>query len=182
MRSTSGVDSNSAKLARKSNAAWILESIMNVKRDVFKGSFPSWPAGIETWEAVYHILGHDRDPPLFARFSNPKTKPSTFRRSMRQCLNCLSNDGHNMRSCPKPFSNKSGLLNNKVGGLPESEKEVFWRRIQNKLKGISQNRPKGYPGHFQRRKRNSDRSEVSVTTDQANIFVKSPGSSISSSN
>ena len=52
---TSGVDSSSAKIASKSNAAWIPESVMNVKRDVFKANFPSWPASIKTWDAVYHI-------------------------------------------------------------------------------------------------------------------------------
>ena len=72
-------------------------------------------------------------------------------------------------------------MNNKIGELPKSEKDVVWRRIQNKLKGSSKYRPKGYPGHFQKSKRNSDRSEVSVTTDQAKKIVKSPGSSSSSS-
>ena len=38
---TSGVDSSSAKIASKSSAAWIPESIMNVKRGVFKANFPS---------------------------------------------------------------------------------------------------------------------------------------------
>ena len=38
-RSTSGVDSSSAKIASKSNAARIPESIMNVKRDVFRANF-----------------------------------------------------------------------------------------------------------------------------------------------
>ena len=38
---TSGVDSSSAKFFIKSSAAWIPESIMNVKRDVFKANFPS---------------------------------------------------------------------------------------------------------------------------------------------
>ena len=71
---------------------------------------------------------------------------------------------------------------NKIGELPEPETEVVWRRIQNKLKGRSQYRPKGYPGHFQKSKRNSDRSKVSVTTDQTRNLVKSPGSSTSSLN
>ena len=91
MGGTSGVDSKSAKIARKSNAAWIPESITNVKQDIFKANFPSWPASIKTWDAVYHIQGQDRDPPLLARFSDP-----TFRRFIGQCLNCLSDDGHNM--------------------------------------------------------------------------------------
>ena len=54
-------------------------------------------------------------------------------------------------------------MNNKIGELPEYEKEVVWRRIQNKPKGRSQYRPKSHPGHFQKSKRNSDGSEVSTT-------------------
>ena len=176
---TSGVDSSPAKIASKSSAAWIPESIMNVKRGIFKANFPSWPALIET---CYHIRGYERNPQLLARFSDPNPKSSTFNRSIRQCLNCLSDDGHNMRSCPKQFLNKSGLINNKIGELPESEREVVWRMIQDKLLGRSQYNAKGVPGHFQKSKRNSERSEVSVTTDQTRNFVKSPGSSTFSSN
>ena len=131
--STVGVGPSAAEIASKTNAAWIPESIMNVKRHVFKADFPSWPASIETWDVVY-LIRHDRDPPFLARFSDPKTKPATFRKVVGQCLNCFSDDGHNMRSCPKPFLNKSGLTNNKIGELLEPEKEVVWRRIQNKLK------------------------------------------------
>ena len=131
------MNSSSAKKSSKSNATWITESIVNVKRDVFKANFPSWPASIEMWDAVYHVRGQDRNLPLLARFSEPKTKSSTFKRFIGQCLNCLSDDGHNMRSCPKPFLNKSGLMNNKFGELPVSERETVWRRIQNKLKGRS---------------------------------------------
>ena len=87
MGGTLGDDLSSAEIASKSNAAWIPESIMNVKRDIFKANFPSWPASIKTWDAVYHIQGYDRDLPLLARFSDPKTKPSTFRRFIVQCLN-----------------------------------------------------------------------------------------------
>ena len=57
-------------------------------------------------------------------------------------------------------------MNNNVGELPEPEKEIVWRRIQNKFKGRSQYRPESHPGHFQKSKRNSNRSKVS-TTDQA---------------
>ena len=177
-----GVCSSAAKTASKTSAAWTPESIMNVKSDVFKADFPSWPASIETWGAVYSIR-NDRDPPLLARFSDPKTKPATFRKFVEQCLNCLSDDGHNMRTCPKPFLNKSRLMNSKIGELPESEKEAVWRRIQYRLKGRSQHRPKSHPaGNFQRSRRNSNRSEVSVTTDQTKKFVKTPDSSDSSSN
>ena len=87
---------------------------MNVKRDVLKAEFSSWPASMETWGAVYNIRNH-RDPPLLARFSDHKTKPATCRKFIGQCLNCLSDDGHNMRSCPKPFLNNSGLMNSKIG-------------------------------------------------------------------
>ena len=104
-----GVGSSSAKITIKTSAAWVPESIMNMKRDVFKADFPSWPASIETWGAVYNVR-NDRNPPLLARFSDHKTKPATFRKFVGQCLNCLSNDGHNMRTCPEPFLNKSGLL------------------------------------------------------------------------
>ena len=90
---SSGVGSSAAKIA-KSNAAWIPESIMNVKRDVFKADFSLWRASIETWGVVYHIR-HDRDPPLLARFSDSKTKLATFRRFVGECLNCLSDDDHN---------------------------------------------------------------------------------------
>ena len=106
---------------------------MNVKKYVFKADFPSWPASMETWGAVYNIR-NDRDPPLLARFPDHKTKPATFRKFVGQCLNCLSGDGHNMRTCSKPFLNKSGLMNNKIGELPEPEKEAVWRRIQNRFK------------------------------------------------
>ena len=126
-----GVGSSSAKIACKTGAAWIPESIMNVKRDVFKAdfpNFPSWPALIETWGAVYNIR-NDRDPPLLARFSDHKTKPATFRKFVGQCLNCLCDDGHNMRTCPKLFLNKSGLMNSKIGELSEPQKEAVWRRI-----------------------------------------------------
>ncbi|CAN0433905.1 unnamed protein product [Ascophyllum nodosum] len=139
-----GVGSSSTKLASKTSAAWVPESIMNVKRDVFKADFLSWPASMETWRAVYNIR-NDLDPPLLARFSDHKTKPATFRKFVGQCLNCLSDDGHNMRSCPKPFLDKSGLMNSKIGELPEPEKEAVWRRIQNRLKRKSQHRPKSHP-------------------------------------
>ena len=178
-----GVGSSSAKIASKTSAAWIPESVMNVNRDVFKADFPSWPASIETWGAVHNIR-KDRDPPLFARFSDHKTKPATFREIVGQYLNCLSDDGHNMRTCPKLFLNKSGLMNSKIGELPEPEKEAVWRRTQNRLKRKSQHRPKRHlAGNPQRNRRNSDRSEVSVTTDQTKKFVvKTPDSSESSSN
>ena len=177
-----GVGSSSAKIASKTSAAWVPESIMNGKRDVFKADFPSWPASMETWGAVYNIR-KDRDPPLLAQFSDYKTKPATFRKFVGQCLNYLSDDGHNMRTCPKPFLNKSGLMNSKIGELPETEKEVVWRRIQNRLKNKSQHRPKIHPvGNFQRSRRNSDRSEVTATTDQTKKFAKTPDSSESSSN
>ena len=77
------------------SSAWIPESIMNVKKDIFKADFPSWPASLETWGVVYNIR-NDNDPPLLARFSDPKTKSATFRKIVGQCLNCLSEDGHNM--------------------------------------------------------------------------------------
>ena len=76
---------------------------MNVKRDVFKADSPSWPASIETWGAVYNIR-NDRDPPLLALFSDHKTKPAAFRKSVGQCLNCLPDDGHNMRNVPQTLS------------------------------------------------------------------------------
>ena len=116
-----GVGSSAAKIARKTSAVWIPESVMNVKRDLYKADFPSWPASIETWGAVYNIR-NARDPPLLARFSDPKIKPATFRKFVGQCLNCLSDDGHNTRTCPKPFVNKCGLMNSKIGELPKSEK------------------------------------------------------------
>ena len=118
-----GVDSSSAKIASKTSAAWVPESIMYVKKYIFKADFPSWPASMETWGAVYNIR-NDRDPPLLARFSDHKTEPATFRKFVGQCLNCLSDDGHNMRSCLKPFLNRIGLLNSKIGELPEPEKEA----------------------------------------------------------
>ena len=43
-----GIGSSSAKIASKTSAAWVPESIMNVKKDVFKADFPSWPASMET--------------------------------------------------------------------------------------------------------------------------------------
>ena len=112
-----GVGSSSAKIAGKTSAAWVPELIMNVKKDIFKADFPPWPESMETWGAVYNIR-YDRDPPQLARFSDRKTKPATFRKFVGQCLNCSSDDGHNMRSCPKPFLNRSGLLNSKIGELP----------------------------------------------------------------
>ena len=112
---TAGVNSSSANISSKPSAAWIPESIVNAKRDVRKANFPSWPASIKTWDAVYYIRGgQDQDLPSLARFSDPKTKSSTFKRFIGQCLNCLSDDGHNTRSCPKPFLNKSRLMNNKI--------------------------------------------------------------------
>ena len=161
-----GVGSGSAKIASKASADWVPESIMNVKKDIFKADFPSWPASIETWGAVYNIR-NDREPPLLARFSDSKTKPATFREFVGQCLNCLSDDGHNMRTCPKPFLNKSGLMNSKIGELPESEKEAVSRKNQNRLKRKFQHKPKSHSvGNAQRSRRNADRSEVTVTTDQ----------------
>ena len=127
-----GVGSSSAKIASKTSAAWVPESIMNVKKYVFKADFPSWPASMETWSVVYNIR-NDRDPPLLARFSDHKTKPATFRKFVGQYLNCLSDDGHNMRTCPKPFLNRSGLMNSNIGELLEPEKETVWRRIQKEL-------------------------------------------------
>ena len=177
------VGSSSAKIASKTSAAWVPESIMNVKKDIFKAYFPSWPASIEAWGAVYNIR-NDYDPPQLARFSDHKTKPATFRKFVGQCLNCLSDDGHNMRSYPKPFLNKSdGLLNRKIGELSEPEEEAVWRRIQNRLKGKSHHRLKSNStGNSQRSRRNTDRSEVTVTTDQTKKFVKTPDSNESSSN
>ena len=176
-----GVGASSTKVASKTSAAWVPESIRNVKKDIFKVDFPSWPASVETWGAVYNIQ-NDRDPPLLARFSDPKTKTATFRKFVGQCLNCLSDDGHNMRSCLKPFLNKSGLLNSKIGELPEPEKEAVWRRIQNRLKRRFQHRQKSHSTGNSQRRRNTDRSEVAVTTDQTKKFVKTPDSSESSSN
>ena len=72
-----GVGSSSAKIASKTSAAWVPESIMNVKKGVFKADFPSWQALMETWGAVYNIR-NDRDSPLLARFSDT-TKPSQLR-------------------------------------------------------------------------------------------------------
>ena len=176
-----GVGSSSAKIASKTSAAWVPESIMNVKKYIFKADFPSWPASMETWGAVYNIR-NDRDSPLLVRFSNHKIKPATFRKFVGQCLNCLSDDGNNMRLCPKPFLNKSGLLNSKIGELPEPEKEAVSRRIQTRLKRKSQHRQKSHSTGNSQRRRNTDRSEVTVTTDQTKKFVKTPDSSESSSN
>ena len=165
---STGVGSSSAKIASKVNGAWVPESIINVKKYVFKADFPSWPASMETWGAVHNIR-NDRDPPLLARFSDHKTKPATFRKFVGQYLNCLSDDGHNMRTCPKPFLNKSELMNGKIGELSGPEKEVVWRKIQNRLKRKSQQRSKSHPSeNSQRSRRNSDRSEVTVTTVQTN--------------
>ena len=129
---------------------------------------------------VYSIR-NDNNPPLLARFSDPKTKSATFRKFVGQRLNCLSEDGHNMRSCSKPFLNKSGLLNRKIGELPEHEKEAVWRRIQNRLKRRSQYRQKNHSSGNSQKKRNTDRSEVAVTTEQTKKIVKTPDSSDSSS-
>ena len=176
-----GVGSSSAKIASKTSAAWVPESFMNVKKYIFKENFPSWPASMETWGAVYNIR-NDRDPSLLARFSDPKPKPATFNKFVGQCLNCLSDDGHNMRSCPKPFLNRSGLLNSKIGELAEPEKEAVWRRIQNRLKRRPQHRQKSHPTGNSQRRRNTDRPEVAVTTEQTKKFVKTPHSSESNSN
>ena len=176
-----GVGASSAKVASKTRAAWVPESIMNVKKDIFKADFPSWPASMETWGAVYDIQ-NDSDPPLLARFSGPKTKSATLRKFVGQCLNCLSDDGHNMRSCLKPFLNKSGLLNSKIVELPEPEKEAVWRKLQNQLKRRSQHRQKSHSTGNSQRRRNTDRSEVAVTADRTKKFGKTPDSSESSSN
>ena len=154
---------------------------MNVKKVIFKADFPAWPASMETWGAVYNIR-NDSDPPLLARFSDPKTKSATFRKIVGQCLNCLSEGGHNMRSCLKPFLNKSGLLKRKIGELPEPEKEAVWQRIQNRLIKRSQHRQKSHSSGNSQRRRNTDRSEVVLTTDQTEKFVETPDSSKSSSN
>ena len=50
-----GVGASSAKIASKTSAAWVPESIMNVKKDIFKADFSSWPASMETWGVVYSI-------------------------------------------------------------------------------------------------------------------------------
>ena len=176
-----GVGASSAKVTSKTRAAWVPESIMNVKKYIFKVDFPSWPASMETWDAVYNIRNYS-DLPLLARFSDHKTKPAMFSKFVGQCLNCLSDDGHNMRSCPKSFLNKSGLLKRKIGELPEPEKEAVWRRTQNRLNKRSQHRQKSHPTGNSQRRRNTDRSEVAVTTDQTKKFMKTPDSSESSSN
>ena len=176
----SGVGSSAAKIASKTNAAWILESTMNVKQDVFKADFPSWPASIETWDVVYPVR-HDHDPPSFAQFSDPKTKPAKFRMFVGQCLNCLSDDGYNMRSCPKRFPNNSGLINNKIDELSEAEKETVGRRIQNKLKGRSQYRPKSHRDTF-KRANETVTGRKSQQQMKENKIVKSPDSSDSGSN
>ena len=119
-----GVGSSSSKFASKTSAAWVPESIMNVRKDVFKADFPAWSASMETWGAVYNIR-NGRDPPLLARFCDHKTKPATFSKFVGQCLNCSSDNGHNMQTCPKPFLNKSVLMNSKIGELPEPEKEAY---------------------------------------------------------
>ena len=154
---------------------------MNVKKNIFKEDFPSWPASMKTWGAVYSIRNDNWPPPL-VRFSDPKTKSATFRKFVGQCLNSLSEDGHNMRSCSKPFLNRSGLLNRKIGELPEPKKEAVWRRIQNRLKRRSQHRQKKHSSGNSQKKRNTDRSEVAVTTDQTKKFVQTPDSSESDSN
>ena len=142
------------------------------KKRHFKADFPSWPVSMETWGAVYNIR-NDRDPPVLARFSDHKTKPATSSKFIGQCLNCLSDDGHNMRLCLKPFLNRSGLLNSKIEELPEPEKEAVWRRIQNRLKRKSQhNRPKSHSTGNPQRRRNTNRPEVSVTTDQTKKFAR----------
>ena len=153
---------------------------MNVKKDIFKADFPSWPASLETWGVVYNIR-NDNDPPPLARFSDPKTNSAMFRKFVEQCLNCLSEDGHNIRSCSKLFLNRSGLLNRKIGELPEPEKEAVWRRIQNRLKRRSQYRQKSYSTGNSQKKRNTVRSEVAVTTDQTKKFVKTPDDASDSS-
>ena len=153
---------------------------MNVKKDFFKADFPSWPASLETWGVVYNIQ-NDNDPPLLARFSDPKTKSATFRKFVGQCLNCLSEDGHKMRSCSKPFLNRSGLFNRKIGELPDPEIKAVWRRIQNRLKRRSQYRQKSHSTGNSQKKRNTDRSEVAVTTDQTKKFVKTPDNASGSS-
>ena len=80
-----GVGSSSAKTASKTSAAWVPESIMNVKRDVFKADFPSWPASIETWGAVYNIR-NDRDPPLIFRPQNQASYVQEIRCTMFELL------------------------------------------------------------------------------------------------
>ena len=88
-----------------------------------------------------------------------------------------------MRTCPKPFLNKSGLLNSKIGELPDPEKETVWRRIQGRLKRKFQHKPKSNSaGNAQRSRRDSDRSEVPVSTDRNKKSVKTPDSSDSGSN
>ena len=179
---TPGAGSSTTKIANKSGAAWVPESIMNVKKDIFRADFPSWPASFETWNFVYNIR-NDRELPLLARFSDPKARSATFKKFVGQCLNCLSEEGYNMRTCPKPFLNKSGLLNSKIGELPDPEKETVWRRIQGRLKRKFQYKPKSNSaGNTQRSRRDSDRSEVPVSTDRNKKSVKTPDSSDSGSN
>ena len=60
-----GVGASSTKVASKTSTAWVPESIMNVKKYIFKADFSSWPASVETWGAVYN-LRNDSDPPLLA--------------------------------------------------------------------------------------------------------------------
>ena len=74
----------------------------------------------------------------------------------------------------------SAKISSKTSGAWVSESIM---RIQNRLKRKSQHRQKSHPTRNTQKRRNSDRSEVEVTTtDQTKKFVKTPDASDSISN
>ena len=136
------------------------ESVINVK--ISKADFPSWSALIETWGTGYNIQ-KDGEPPLLARRSDPKTKPATF---------------SNMRICPKPFLDNSGLTDSNIGELrAEPEKESVGRTTHNRSKINSEHTPKSNSAENATSRQSSDRLEVAVTTVTTKNFVKTPNSS-----
>ena len=154
---------------RHSSAAWVPDSVMNIKKDPFAANFPSWPAAVETWNTVYNVKwSSDKDPPLLARFSDPTVRSATFRKFMGKCLNCLSDDGHSVKTCKKSFLNKSGLLNNKIAELPDAEKEVVWKRLRERIR-LRANKPRNNSNSHSNRSevqfvRQADSSNTSTST------------------
>ena len=96
----------------------------NIVQDVFTTSYNAWPlASDQHWETVHTVSAsftQHKLPTLWSPLSSSADRAQAFAANKGKCLNCHGTD-HDMRHCPQPFTNASGMLNN-VSALCLTEK------------------------------------------------------------
>ena len=108
----------------------------NIVQDVFTTSYNAWPlASDQHWETVHTVSAsftqHKLPTLCWSPLSSSADRAQAFAANKGKCLNCHGTN-QDMRHCPQPFTNASGMLNNDFRAL--SDGENIWQMWQARMR------------------------------------------------